>query len=142
MANKKITKKGGNALKSRAISAKKNKKIKLASGILHIEASYNNTRASVSDKDGNIIFTSSAGALGFKGAKKGTPFAAGKVGELVGEQSLAAGLKNVNILIKGAGSGRDAVIRSFLSKGIEIDSISDRTPIPFNGPRRRKVRRV
>lgn len=139
---KKTTSKGGNALKSRALSSKKNKKIKLASGILHVEASYNNTRASISTEDGNIVFTSSAGALGFKSAKKGTPFAAAKVGELVAEQSVAAGVKKVSVLIKGAGSGRDAVIRSFLSKGIDIESISDRTPIPFNGPRRRKVRRV
>ncbi len=142
MAKKNTTSKGGNALKSRALAAKKKKKIKLVSGILHIEASYNNTRASVSDENGNIVFTSSAGALGFKSAKKGTPFAAAKVGELIGEQSMAAGVKSVAVLIKGAGSGRDAVIRSFLSKGIDIESISDKTPIPFNGPRRRKVRRV
>lgn len=131
-----------NALRSRTLSKSSKKKKKLDTGILHVESTYNNTRASLTDLKGNLFFTSSAGALGFKGAKKGTPFAAAKVGEIVGEQSTTAGVKSVKVSVKGVGAGREAVIRSFIAKGIEITEISDNTPVPHNGPKQRKPRRI
>ena len=144
MGKKRITSKGGgksnNALKSRTLS--RGSKRKLSDGMLHIQSTYNNTRVSVSDADGNIVFTSSAGALGFKGAKKGTPFAAAKVGELIGEQAAGAGLREVDVVVKGVGAGRESAIRSFISQGINIRTIKDKTPVPHNGPKAPKPRRV
>ncbi len=144
MGKKRIISKGGdnknNALRSRAIS--RGGKRKLASGILHVESTYNNTRVSLTDAEGNMFFTSSAGALGFKGAKKGTPFAAAKVGELIGEQALTAGVKEVDVIVKGVGAGRESAVRAFITKGIEIKTIKDNTPVPHNGPKARKPRRV
>ena len=144
MGKKRIAAKGGgkgnNALKSRTLS--RGSKKKLSEGLLHIESTYNNTRVSVSDVDGNIVFTSSAGALGFKGAKKGTPFAAAKVGELIGEQAAGAGLKEVDVVVKGVGAGRESAIRSFIGQGINIRTIKDKTPVPHNGPKAPKPRRV
>ena len=115
---------------------------KLTSGLLYVEATFNNTKAIFTDTEGNMIFGSSAGSLGFKGAKKGTPFAAGRVGELLGEKAKAIGVKEVNIIVKGVGSGREPTIRAFMGHGIDILSIKDRTPVPHNGPRARKPRRV
>lgn len=146
MGKKKIVQKGttkkNNALRARTISKSSKKKKKLNEGILHVQSTYNNTRASLTDSEGNLFFSSSAGALGFRGAKKGTPFAAAKVGEIVGEQAIGAGVKNVSVSVKGAGSGREGVIRAFIAKGIDIASISDDTPIPHNGPKPKKPRRV
>ncbi len=132
--------KGGNALKSRTLS--RGSKRKLQDGQLHVQSTYNNTRVSLSDVEGNIVFTSSAGALGFKGAKKGTPFAAAKVGELIGEQASGAGVKEVDVVVKGVGAGRESAIRSFIGKGINIRTIKDKTPVPHNGPKAPKPRRV
>ena len=144
MGKKRIASGGGNnknnALRSRALS--RGGKRKLTSGLLHVESTYNNTRVSLSDREGNMFFTSSSGALGFKGAKKGTPFAAAKVGELIGEQALGAGVKEVTVVVKGVGAGRESAVRSFITKGIEITAIRDRTPVPHNGVTRRKPRRV
>jgi len=144
MGKKRIISKGGdnknNALRSRAIS--RGGKRKLASGILHVESTYNNTRVSLTDAEGNMFFTSSAGALGFKGAKKGTPFAAAKVGELIGEQGITAGVKEVDVIVKGVGAGRESAVRAFITKGIEIKTIKDKTPVAHNGPKQRKPRRV
>jgi small subunit ribosomal protein S11 len=145
MGKKRIAAKGGpnksgNALKSRTLS--RGSKRKLTDGVLQVQSTYNNTRVSVADADGNIVFTSSAGALGFKGAKKGTPFAAAKVGELIGEQAMGAGLKEVDIVVKGVGAGRESAIRSFVGKGINIRTIQDKTPVPHNGPKAPKPRRV
>lgn len=144
MGKKRIaTKKGGSAsagLKARALS--KASKRKIDAGILHVQSTYNNTRVSLTDSKGNLAFSSSCGALGFRGAKKGTPFAAAKVGEIVGEQAKTIGVKDVSIVVKGVGSGRESAIRAFVSKGISISAIFDRTPIPHNGTRRRRARRV
>ena len=85
---------------------------------------------------------SSSGALGFKGAKKGTPFAGSKIGELLGEKSAAAGIKEVNVIVKGVGSSRESVIRSYMAHNIEILSIKDRTPVPHNGPKPKKPRKI
>ena len=117
-------------------------KKKVVSGTLHIEATFNNTKALVSDKTGNTLFWSSAGSLGFKGAKKGTPFAATKVGEVLGEKARAMGIKEVDVVIVGVGSGREPVIRAFNAFDIDISAIRDATPVPHNGPKPKKPRRV
>lgn len=117
-------------------------KKKVVSGTLHIEATFNNTKALISDKSGNTLFWSSSGSLGFKGAKKGTPFAATKVGEILGEKAKIMGIKEVDVIIVGVGSGREPVIRALSAFDIEITAIRDQTPVPHNGPKPKKPRRV
>lgn len=117
-------------------------KKKLVTGTLHIEATFNNSKVSFSDKSGNTLFWSSSGSVGFKGAKKGTPFAASKVGEIIGEKVAALGIKEADVIVKGVGSGREPAIRGFMSHGIEITGIRDVTPVPHNGPKPKKPRRV
>jgi small subunit ribosomal protein S11 len=117
-------------------------KKKIVSGTLNVEATFNNTKVVLSDKEGNVLFWTSAGSLGFKGAKKGTPFAAGKVGEVIGEKASALGVKDADVVIKGVGSGREPAVRSFMAFGIEINSVKDKTPVPHNGPKPKKPRRV
>ncbi len=117
-------------------------KKKHINGTLHIEATFNNTKVVFSDKNGNTLFWSSSGSLGFKGAKKGTPFAASKVGETVGEKVAALGIKEADVVVKGVGSGREPAIRGFMSHGIDITGIKDATPVPHNGPKAKKPRRV
>jgi len=144
MGKKRIIRKSGGSvdqgLKSRSLA--RTSKKGLLSGTLHIQATYNNTKVLLADKEGNAVAWSSSGALGFSGAKKGTPFAAAKVGELVGEKGALMGLKEVDVVIRGVGSGRESALRGFISKGIEVTRISDDTPIPHNGPRPRKARRI
>ncbi len=123
------------------LSGKAPKK-KIVAGTLHIEATFNNTKVILSDKNGNTLFWTSAGSLGFKGAKKGTPFAASKAGAIIGEKAKALGIKEVDVKVKGVGSGREPTIRSFMSFDIEISSIQDITPVPHNGPKPKKPRRV
>ena len=117
-------------------------KRKLTYGLLHIQSTYNNTKVVLTDEKGNSVALSSAGALGFKGAKKGTPFAAAKIGEVLADKAIAMGIKEVGVVIKGTGSGRESVVRSFISKGVNVDSIKDRTPVPHNGPKPKKPRRI
>lgn len=114
----------------------------VSQGTLYVQSTYNNTKLLLTDKEGNAIFWSSSGSIGFKGAKKGTPFAAAKVGELIGDKAQQSGIKEVDVVVRGVGSGRESSIRAFISKGIELSSIKDRTPIPFNGPKRKKPRTV
>lgn len=144
MGKKRIVKSGGSAgdvgLKARALS--KTPKKKLDKGVLHIEATYNNTKLTFSDVQGNTIMWSSAGAIGFAGARKSTPFAAAKVGELIGEKALALGVKEAEAVIKGVGAGRESALRGFSGKGITITRIVDATPVPHNGPRQPRPRRV
>jgi small subunit ribosomal protein S11 len=144
MGKKRIVKKSGGEVdqgkKQRQLS--KSAKRRLAAGKLYVLASYNNTKVQLTDTDGAAVATSSSGALGFKGAKKGTPFAAAKVGEVVGDQAKMMGVKTVDVVVKGVGAGRESAIRAFTSKGIGLSSISDQTPIPHNGPRPPKPRRV
>lgn len=145
MGKKRIVKQKGRTmdknLKSRSLSRVPKKKF--AQVILHVQSTYNNTKALVTDPKGNAIMFSSAGALGFKGAKKGTPYAAAKVGEVLGEKAALMGIKEISVVVKGVGSGRESVIRGFISKSnVEITRIQDKTPVPFNGPRARKARRV
>lgn len=117
-------------------------KHQFTAGRVHIHATYNNTKLSLHDFDGNLVVWATSGGLGFSGAKKGTTFAAGKVGERLAEQTLDLGVKEVEMVIKGVGAGREAALRAFAAKGINIVSIKDATPIPFNGPKPRKPRRV
>ena len=117
-------------------------KKKIIAGTLHIEATFNNTKVTFSDKTGATLFWSSSGAIGFKGAKKGTPFAASKVGDVLGERAAALGIKEADVVVKGVGSGREPAIRGFMAHGIEITAIKDATPIPHNGPKAKKPRRV
>lgn len=120
----------------------KTPKKKVVSGILSIDATFNNTKVLFADKMGNTLFWSSAGSLGFRGAKKGTPFAASKVGDLIGSKAAALGVKDSSVMVLGVGSGREPVIRAFMAHGIEITSIEDATPVPHNGPKAKKPRRV
>lgn len=117
-------------------------KKKISSGVLHVEATFNNTKVLFSDKLGNTLFWSSAGSLGFKGAKKGTPFAASKVGDIIGGKAATLGVKDADVVILGVGSGREPAVRAFMAHGIEVTSILDATPVPHNGPKAKKPRRV
>ena len=144
MGKKKVTTKEENisAEKKPDSAPSKLPKKKHTSGILHVEASFNNTKVIFTDKNGNSLFWSSTGSLGFKGAKKGTPFAASKAGDVIGEKAQALGIKEADVVIKGVGSGREPAVRAFMARGIEIASIKDATPIPHNGPKPKKPRRV
>jgi len=108
----------------------------------HILATWNNTVISVTNLKGDVLVQSSAGAIGFRGAKKATPFAASRVAEAVAEKSKTLGISRVAVTVRGIGSGRESAIRSLASHGLDILSIRDRTPIPHNGPRPPKPRRV
>ena len=123
-------------------SPSKSPKKKIVAGTLNVEATFNNTKVVLTDKEGNAIFSTSAGALGFKGAKKGTPFAASKAGSVIGEKAKALGIKEVDVKVKGVGSGREPTIRAFMAFDIEITNIKDLTPVPHNGPKPKKPRRV
>ena len=144
MGKKRVAEKKGNIVdtkaKAKQLSGKKKRRIQ--SGTLHVRATYNNTKVSLTDKGGDLVFSSSSGALGFRGAKKGTPFAASKVGELVGERAKQVGVKEVDVVVKGVGAGRESAIRAFASRGINLSEIRDETPVPHNGTRRPKSRRV
>ena len=122
------------------IKAKKLPKTK--EGKLCISSSYNNTLITLTDLQGNVLTWASAGSIGFKGTKKATPFAASKVAEAISLAAKKLGIEKVEILVKGIGSGRDSAIRSLAARGLEIVSIADITPVPHNGCRPRKVRRV
>ena len=117
-------------------------KKKLAAGTLNILATFNNTMLTLSDQKGNSIIAASSGALGFKGSRKSTPFAAAKVGEIIGEKAQQMGMKEAKVVIKGVGAGRESALRAFAGKGIAVVKITDRTPVPHNGPRAPKARRV
>src|SRR3989344_2677065 len=118
------------------------KKRQLERGVLYVESTYNNTRLTLTDEKGNVVAFSSSGALGFQGAKKGTPFAAAKVGETVALKAQAMGVREVSVVVKGVGSGRESSIRGFVNKGFAISKIKDATPVPHNGPRPPRARRV
>ena len=115
---------------------------KTANARVHILASYNNIIVSLCDEVGNVLAWSSSGALGFKGSKKATPFAASRVAEALAEKAKNMGIAAVSVFVKGIGSGRESAIRSLASHGLDILVIRDITPIPHNGPRPRKPRRV
>lgn len=128
-------------IKTPQATAKTPKK-KITAGIVYVDATFNNTKVLFADKAGNALFATSAGAQGFKGAKKGTPFAASKVGDIIGEKASALGVKEADVVVRGVGSGREPAIRAFMAYGIDITSIKDATPVPHNGPKPKKPRRV
>jgi small subunit ribosomal protein S11 len=122
---------------------KAKKKIQVESnGVAHVKATFNNVIVTLTDVYGNTISWASSGKMGFKGSKKNTPFAAQMTAESAAKEAIDAGLKKVEVLIKGVGSGRDAAVRSLNTSGLEITSIKDITPLPHNGCRPPKKRRV
>jgi small subunit ribosomal protein S11 len=125
-------------------SSKKAKKEKrhVVHGVAHIHASFNNTHVTITDMEGNVVTWSSAGTLGFKGSRKGTPFAAQQAAAAAATVAKDAGLRSLDIRVKGPGSGRESAIRALQAAGVEIKSIKDVTPIPHNGCRPPKRRRV
>lgn len=114
----------------------------IESGKAHIHSSFNNTIVTISDVQGNVLSWASAGGLGFKGSRKSTPFAAGEVAETAAKAAMEHGLKTVEVYVKGPGAGRESAIRSLQTAGLDITSIKDVTPIPHNGCRPPKRRRV
>ena len=111
-------------------------------GVAHVQASFNNTIVTITDTDGAVITWASAGKVGFKGSRKSTPFAAQVAAEASAREALSQGLKRVEVWVKGPGAGREAAIRSLQAAGLEISAIKDVTPIPHNGCRPPKRRRV
>ena len=128
--------------KGKRKSFKKKEKRTLLSGIAHIQATFNNTHVTVSDAEGNVVAWASAGGMGFKGSRKGTPFAAQQAASQVAQAVKALGCKTLDVRVKGPGSGRESAIRALQAAGIIVKSIRDVTPIPHNGCRPPKRRRV
>ena len=121
---------------------KRRVKKNIAKGVAHVHSTFNNTIVTVTDEHGNVITWSSAGALGFKGSRKSTPYAAQMAAETAAKAALVHGLKSVDVFVKGPGSGREAAIRALQACGIDVVSIKDVTPVPHNGCRPPKRRRV
>ncbi|MBO8461417.1 MAG: 30S ribosomal protein S11 [Firmicutes bacterium] len=119
----------------KSIAKKKKVKRTFSKGLAHIHATFNNTIVTITDEKGNAIAWSSAGAIGYKGARKGTPFAAQNAAEAAGKAAFDQGLRSVDVFVKGTGSGRDTAIRSLEVAGLKVTSITDVTPIPHNGCR-------
>ena len=127
--------------KKKVVTKKKVKK-NVSTGAAHIQSSFNNTIVTMTDSQGNVLSWASAGGLGFKGSRKNTTFAAGQAAEAAANAAKEHGLKTVEVFVKGPGSGREAAIRSLQAAGLEISMIKDVTPIPHNGCRPPKRRRV
>ena len=146
MGKKRVITKSGEDLskieEKRTASQAKTSNTQLEKGRVYIIASYNNTLVSLTKLNGELIAWSSAGSLGFKGPKKATPFAASKVIEALLQKVQKSGLKTVEVYVKGIGGGRESSIRTLASHGVDIDLIKDVTPIPHNGPKPPKMRRV
>jgi small subunit ribosomal protein S11 len=132
------------AVPTKKSSSKKPKKEKrhVVHGVAHIHASFNNTHVTITDMEGHVVTWSSAGTLGFKGSRKGTPFAAQQAAAAAAAVAKDSGLRSLDIRVKGPGSGRESAIRALQAAGVEIKSIKDVTPIPHNGCRPPKRRRV
>ena len=124
--------------------AKKTKKVRknVVKGIAHIKATFNNTMVTVTDTNGEAICWDSAGTIGFKGARKATPFAATRAGESCGDKARKAGMVELEVRIKGPGPGRESAVNGLVSSGLRVTAVEDHTPIPHNGCRPRKKRRV
>ena len=128
--------------KAGAGRGKSRKRVVEADGVAHIKATFNNTLITITDSAGNTVVWSSSGKAGFKGSKKSTPFAATVAAETVGREAVAAGVKRVSVLVQGPGSGRESAIQALAAAGLHITSIRDVTPLPHNGCRPPKKRRV
>jgi small subunit ribosomal protein S11 len=122
--------------------AKKKEKKIVPAGVAHIQATFNNTTVTIADLEGNVVCWSSAGSLGFKGSRKGTPFAAQQAALTAANRAREAGMRSLEVNVKGPGSGRDSAIRALQTAGLEVRTIRDVTPIPHNGCRPPKRRRV
>ena len=143
MGKKRIIKKSGGAdsqSAARALSRIPKKRVDV--GILNVLATFNNTILTLADGKGDSLISASSGAIGFRGSRKSTPFAAAKVGEIIGEKAQQMGMKEASVVVRGVGAGRESALRAFAGKGINITNISDRTPVAHNGPRAPKPRRV
>ena len=123
-------------------STKRTKKVVEAEGVAHVKATFNNTVITITDNAGNTLVWASAGKAGFKGSKKSTPFAATVAGEQVGREAVGLGVKRVDVRVQGPGSGRESAIQALAAAGLFIKSILDVTPLPHNGCRPPKKRRV
>jgi len=123
---------------------KKSKKAKrhVESAVAHIQSTFNNTLVSITTMEGDVLLRGSSGALGFKGSRKSTPFAAAQIGSTLARDMSALGVRNLEVNLCGPGSGRDSVVRAFQGSGINITVLRDVTPLPHNGPRAPKKRRV
>lgn len=123
---------------------KKSKKVKrqVDSAVAHVKATFNNTLVSITTIEGDVLLRSSSGKLGFKGARKGTPFAASQIGSTLAKEMVSLGIKNLEVNFQGPGAGRDSLVRSFQSSGLSIAVLRDVTPLPHNGTRAPKKRRV
>jgi small subunit ribosomal protein S11 len=121
---------------------KKRERKNISTGIAHVNATFNNTMITIADAQGNVIAWSSAGSQGFKGSRKSTPFAAQVAAEMAGKRAAEHGMRSLEVQVKGPGSGRESALRALQSVGFQITSIRDVTPIPHNGCRPRKRRRV
>lgn len=130
------------AQKKASSAAEKTLSKKFDKGQVHIRSTYNNTMITISRGNGEVVAWSSAGALGFKGPKKATPFAASKIVESLMEKVRRIGIREVDVFVRGIGSGREAAVRALVANGLEVNFIKDETPIPHNGCRPRKARRV
>ena len=114
----------------------------IESGVAHIKSSFNNTLITITDPSGAVVSWSSSGAMGFKGSRKGTPFAAQQAADVAARAAMEHGMRSIEVLVKGPGGGREAAVRSLQSAGLEVSMIKDVTPIPHNGCRPPKRRRV
>lgn len=130
------------AKNTKTTSRKRRVRKNIARGCAHIHSTFNNTIVTITDESGNAVAWSSAGALGFKGSRKSTPYAAQMAAETATKAALVHGLKTVDVMVKGPGSGREAAIRALQACGLEVVSIRDVTPVPHNGCRPPKRRRV
>ena len=128
--------------KSPAPRVKRRERKNISSGVVHVNASFNNTMITVTDEQGNAISWSSAGGMGFKGSRKSTPYAAQLAGEDAAKKAMEHGMQTVNVQVRGPGSGRESALRALQSAGLTVSMIRDVTPIPHNGCRPRKRRRV
>lgn len=121
---------------------KRRERKNIAAGVAHIKSSFNNTSITITDPAGGVVSWSTGGTAGFKGSKKSTPFAAQLAAEAAAKKAMDHGMKRVDVLVKGPGSGRETAIRSLAAAGLEVASITDVTPVPHNGCRPRKRRRM
>ncbi|MBS3903562.1 MAG: 30S ribosomal protein S11 [Anaplasmataceae bacterium] len=144
MGKKKVIQKSGDTGEAKEIKplSGKGKAKKVQAGRVYVNATYNNTVVTVTDHKGDVLAWASSGQLGFSGPKKATPFASSKVVAAVAEKLKNVGPVDVDVIVKGVGGGRDSAVRSLINHGFNITSIKDQTPIPHNGPRPPKVRRV
>lgn len=126
----------------RSVRTKRKERKNIEHGVAHIRSTFNNTIVTLSDVRGNVLSWASAGGLGFRGSRKSTPFAAQMAAEQAAKAAMEHGLKQIEVLVKGPGAGREAAIRSLQAAGLEVNSIKDVTPIPHNGCRPPKRRRV